>query len=159
LAAQRNARSAARHLQPVVACDAVCEELPLVVDGSRRPSTAMAEHLRNCPRCQAEMSSYQRLLHTLRSLKDEPLELTAGVVAAGPFIVERLVAQRHGVYRRPAEVGWGLLGRQARGWPWLDGPLSTWALAAAFGLVAVATVGIGAFATARRGAGAPLGGT
>jgi len=61
------------HLRALVGCDAVADELPLVVDGSRRPSAAMAEHLNTCLRCQAELAGYRRLLRVLRSLRDEPV--------------------------------------------------------------------------------------
>lgn len=44
-----------------------------MVDGSRRPSHAMAEHLQSCLPCQAELASYRRLLRALRSLRDQPL--------------------------------------------------------------------------------------
>ncbi len=154
---QRNGRFAQPHLRPVVGCDAVCEELPLVVDGSRRASTAMSEHLRSCPRCQAEMSSYQRLLRTLKSLKDEPLELTAGVVAAGPYIVERLVAQRNGGRGRHALGAPGLMGRAAGAWPGNNLAVPSWAVAGALGAVVLAVVGLGAVSAARRWGPAPLG--
>ncbi len=38
------------NLRALLSCEAVSDELPLVVDGSRRPSDAMAEHLRTCLR-------------------------------------------------------------------------------------------------------------
>jgi hypothetical protein len=55
----------------LLSCEAVSDELALVVDGSRRPSAAMAEHLRTCLFCQAELAGYKRLLRILRSLKEE----------------------------------------------------------------------------------------
>jgi anti-sigma factor RsiW len=67
------ARRRPSHLKALVSCDAVVDELPLVVDGSRRPSHAMDEHLRSCPSCQAELAGYRRLLRALRSLRDQPL--------------------------------------------------------------------------------------
>lgn len=42
-----------------------------MVDGSRRPSEAMAEHLRSCLSCQAELAGYRRLLRVLRGLREE----------------------------------------------------------------------------------------
>lgn len=60
-----------RHLRALVSCDAISDELPLVVDGSRRPSPAMAEHLHSCLRCQAELAGYRHLLRVLRSLREE----------------------------------------------------------------------------------------
>ncbi|MGH9105636.1 MAG: hypothetical protein ACRDZX_07325 [Acidimicrobiales bacterium] len=64
-------------LRALVGCNPVSGELPLIVDGSRRASPAMAEHLRSCLRCQAELAGYRRLLQVLRSLKDEPVTLPA----------------------------------------------------------------------------------
>ncbi|HTV12302.1 MAG TPA: hypothetical protein VME20_10645 [Acidimicrobiales bacterium] len=71
------ARLPARHLRALVSCNAVSDELPLVVDGSRRPSPAMEEHLRTCLRCQAELAGYRRLLRALKSLKEEPVAFPA----------------------------------------------------------------------------------
>lgn len=56
-------------LRALLSCEAVSDELPLVVDGSRRPSDAMAEHLRTCLACQAELAGYRRLLRLLRSMR------------------------------------------------------------------------------------------
>jgi len=47
-----------------------------VVDASRRPSQAMAEHLTTCAACQAELVAYRRLLSALKDLK--------GVLPPGP---------------------------------------------------------------------------
>ena len=66
-------RRSTRHLRALVSCEAVSAELPLVVDGSRRPSRAMADHLQSCLACQAELAGYRRLLRVLRSLRDEPV--------------------------------------------------------------------------------------
>ena len=66
-------RRSTRHLRALVSCEAVSAELPLVVDGSRRPSRAMADHLQSCLACQAELAGYRRLLGVLRSLRDEPV--------------------------------------------------------------------------------------
>lgn len=133
-AGQRTGRPGHSHLRAVLACEAVLDELPLVVDGTRRPSAAMADHLRACWRCRAEMSSYERLLATLRSLRDETLDLPAGVFAAGPYIVERLVTDRSSVSRRS--------------------PAPSWALA---GALALALVSTGALLLARRAGTAALG--
>jgi len=62
----------------------------MVVDGSRRPSPAMAEHLRSCLSCQAELAGYRRLLRVLRSLRDEQ------IACASPPLTEdawRAIAQ------------------------------------------------------------------
>jgi predicted anti-sigma-YlaC factor YlaD len=56
------------NLRALLSCEAVSDELPLVVDGSRRPTDAMAEHLRTCLPCQAELAGYRRLLRLLRSM-------------------------------------------------------------------------------------------
>ena len=66
-------RRSTRHLRALVSCEAVSAELPLVVDGSRRPSQAMADHLEACLTCQSELAGYRRLLRALRSLRDEPV--------------------------------------------------------------------------------------
>ena len=68
-AARTTAKGNLRNLRALLSCDAVSEELPLVVDGSRRPSDAMAEHLRMCLACQAELAGYRRLLRVLRSMR------------------------------------------------------------------------------------------
>jgi predicted anti-sigma-YlaC factor YlaD len=57
------------NLRALLSCEAVSDELPLVVDGSRRPSDAMAEHLGTCLACQAELAGYRRLLKLLRTMK------------------------------------------------------------------------------------------
>ena len=94
-------RRSTRHLRALVSCEAVSAELPLVVDGSRRPSQAMADHLQTCLTCQAELAGYRRLLRVLRSLRDEPVlfpspELIGGTLTA---LSERLVERS----KRPAE--------------------------------------------------------
>lgn len=94
------ARAPRRHLRALVSCDSVVDELPLVVDGSRRPSPAMAEHLASCLRCQAELAAYRRLLRLLRSLREDHVPTTVqGSVevppagwAAPPWSWQRLVA-------------------------------------------------------------------
>jgi hypothetical protein len=96
-------RRSAGHLRALVSCEAVSAELPLVVDGSRRPNQAMADHLRSCLACQAELAGYRRLLRVLRSLRDEPVlapDLIGGTLTA---LSERLV---DGGRRR---AGWRLV--------------------------------------------------
>jgi predicted anti-sigma-YlaC factor YlaD len=123
-----------RHLRAVVDCEAVRSALPLVVDGSLRPTPAVAEHLSRCLSCQAEQASYQRLLRALRSLHDEgtqtlptslsralhelhalpdgygvpsrrsPVRVIAAVVA-GAAVVGAGVAVAWGA-RRPAALPW-----------------------------------------------------
>lgn len=65
------------YLRALLSCDAVSEELPLVVDGTRRPSRAMSEHLQSCLSCQAELARYRHLLRVLKSLSNEPVGSTA----------------------------------------------------------------------------------
>jgi anti-sigma factor RsiW len=60
-------------LRLVRSCEEVSAELPLLVDGSQRPSPSVARHLGSCLRCQAELASYRRLLRALRSLRDDPV--------------------------------------------------------------------------------------
>ncbi len=69
------ARLPRRHLRALVSCDAVADELPLVVDGSRCLTPAVADHLAGCLRCQAELAAYRRILRLLRSLREEPVTL------------------------------------------------------------------------------------
>jgi predicted anti-sigma-YlaC factor YlaD len=68
-ASKRPPKGNLSNLRALLSCEAVSDELPLVVDGSRRPSDAMAEHLRTCLACQAELAGYRRLLKLLRSMK------------------------------------------------------------------------------------------
>jgi len=75
------------NLRALLSCEAVSDELPLVVDGSRCPSEAMAEHLRTCLACQAELAGYRRLLRVLRSMRGDPVfmpppELITGTLSA-----------------------------------------------------------------------------
>jgi len=93
----------------VVGCGAVSEELPLVVDGARRPSAAMAAHLESCLACQAELAGYRRLLRVLRSLKEQPVSLPAG----GPDVVSAALRAQLG-YRQRRVVGkWLVTGAMA----------------------------------------------
>lgn len=118
-----------RHLRALVNCDALSEELPLVVDGSRHPSPAMAEHLRSCLRCQAELAAYRRLLRVLRSLRDEPVAFPA------PDLVSEA--------RRALQEHFGLLqehmARPSRK------ATSTWVVAGALAGVGVAVLSARAF--------------
>ena len=62
-----------RGLRLLVGCQTVSEELPLMIDGSRRPTPAVAEHLETCLTCQAEKAVYGRLLKVLRAMDDDVL--------------------------------------------------------------------------------------
>jgi predicted anti-sigma-YlaC factor YlaD len=70
-----NRAPTSRHLRALVSCEAVADELPLVVDGARRPSAATAEHLQTCLACQAEVAGYRRLLRVLRSMRESQVPL------------------------------------------------------------------------------------
>jgi predicted anti-sigma-YlaC factor YlaD len=76
-ASRRPPKGNSGNLRALLSCDAVSEELPLVVDGSRCPSLAMEEHLRTCLACQAELAGYRRLLRVLRSMRGDPVLLPA----------------------------------------------------------------------------------
>jgi hypothetical protein len=56
----------------------------------------MAEHLRTCIRCQAELAGYKRLLKVLHSLDDEP--------GAFPAFVPALAAETLGAVQRRLAV-------------------------------------------------------
>jgi anti-sigma factor RsiW len=64
-----------RRLRALSPCDAVSEELPLIVDGTQRPGPSVVEHLGTCLRCQAELAGYRRLMRALRALRDDPVAL------------------------------------------------------------------------------------
>jgi anti-sigma factor RsiW len=89
----------ARHLRALVSCEAVSEELPLVVDGSRRPSAAMAEHTQTCLACQSEVAGYRRLLRVLRSM-ESPVPLPS------PELVGMTLSalHQHPLWRRKRSV-------------------------------------------------------
>ncbi|HUB68810.1 MAG TPA: hypothetical protein VL984_00145 [Acidimicrobiales bacterium] len=111
------ARLPARHLRALANCDAIAEELPLVVDGSRRPSAAMSEHLRTCLRCQAELAGYRRLLRVLRGLRDEPVAFPAPDMMGDALraLQDRLGALEQQVVSRQRRAGgqWVIAGSVA----------------------------------------------
>jgi len=121
-----------RHLRALVGCDAVADELPLVVDGARRPSAAMAEHLQTCLACQAEVAGYRRLLRVLRSMRESQVPLPS------PELVGSTLSMLH---HHP------LWGRRRSVTPWL--------IAGALGLAGVAAVSAGVV-LARSGQRSPL---
>lgn len=100
-----------------MSCEAVSDELPLVVDGSRRPSAAMAEHLQTCLTCQAEVAGYRRLLRVLRSMRDNTVPLPS----PEPVGSTLSALHQHPLWRRRRSAG-----------PWL--------VAGALGAVGVAAV-------------------
>jgi predicted anti-sigma-YlaC factor YlaD len=121
-----------RHLRALVSCEAVADELPLVVDGARRPSAAMAEHLQTCLACQAEVAGYRRLLRVLRSMRENQVPLPS------PELVGSALSMLH---QHP------LWGRRRALTPWL--------VVGALGLVGVAAVSAGVV-SARSGQRSPL---
>jgi hypothetical protein len=78
----------------------------------------MAEHLRTCLRCQAELSGYRRLLRVLRSMRDEPVVLPALAAERLGALPQHLAVQS----RRNAAL---------------------WAIAGALGAVVLAAFGTG----------------
>jgi len=114
------------HLRALVSCEAVAAELPLVVDGSRRPSRAMADHLASCLACQAELAGYRRLLRVLSSLRNEPV-----LLPAPELIGETLTA-----------LSQGLVGRRQR--PVDRERRERWLVACALVTIGLAAVGAGA---------------
>jgi anti-sigma factor RsiW len=121
-----------RHLRALVSCEAVADELPLVVDGARRPSAAMAEHLQTCLACQAEVAGYRRLLRVLRSMRESQVPLPS------PELVGSTLSMLH---QHP------LWGRRRSVTPWL--------IAGALGLAGLAAVSAGVL-LARSGQRSPL---
>jgi anti-sigma factor RsiW len=115
-----NRAPAPRHLRALVSCDAVADELPLVVDGARRPSAAMAEHLRTCLACQAEVAGYRRLLRVLRSMRDSQVPLPSPELVGGTL----RVLHQHPLWARRRSIT-----------PWL--------IAGALGVAGVAAVSAG----------------
>jgi anti-sigma factor RsiW len=69
-------------LRLVLDCAEVEAELPSVVDGTRVPSPSVLSHLAHCPGCQAELARYERLLRTLRRLREDVASPAPGVLAA-----------------------------------------------------------------------------
>ncbi len=101
-------RRSSQHLRALVSCEAVAAELPLVVDGSRRPSQAMADHLGSCLACQAELAGYRRLLRALRSLREEPVAVPSPALISETLTVlsERLVDRRRRLVDRDRRERW-----------------------------------------------------
>jgi len=122
-----NRPSTPRHLRALVSCEVVSDELPLVVDGSRRPSAAMAEHLQTCLACQAEVAGYRRLLRVLRGMRESQVPLPS------PELVGSTLSMLH---QHP------LWRRRRSATPWL--------IAGALGVTSVAAVSAG-FVLARAG--------
>src|SRR5487761_967766 len=110
-----------RHLRALVSCEAVSDELPFIVDGGRRPTRVMEEHLHACLSCQAELAGYRRLLRALRALRDQT------VPGAAPELLGVTLTALHG---HPA-------------WPARQ-PSRSWAVAGAVAAAGVAALSAGA---------------
>jgi hypothetical protein len=122
-----------RRLRALLSCETVSDELPFVVDGSRRPSAAMEGHLHNCLSCQAELVGYRRLLRALRALRDQ---------AAPGAVPELLGATLSALHEHPS-------------WPARRGP-RPWAVAGAVAAAGVAALSAGALvARAKQGRAMP----
>jgi anti-sigma factor RsiW len=122
-----NRAPTSRHLRALVSCEVVADELPLVVDGARRPSVAMAEHLQTCLACQAEVAGYRRLLRVLRSMRESQVPLPS------PELVSSTLSLLH---QHP------LWARRRSLTPWL--------IAGALGVAGVVAVSAGALARSGR---------
>lgn len=120
------ARAPRRHLRALVSCEAVADELALVVDGGRRATPATADHLASCLRCQAELAAYRRLLRLLRSLRDEAVPAPSARAAQPAGLLH---------LGRPGTTGPG------RRWAIAGGGLGMAVLGAAAVIVAVALTG------------------
>jgi hypothetical protein len=129
---RRPAPPAVRHLRDLVSCEAVSEELPLVVDGTRHPSDAMAEHIQTCLACQAELAGYRRLLRVLRALRNDPVAFPTDAQGAMSALQDLLS-------RRPRGPAPGVPGPGSQDWPTLP-----WLVAAAWAALGVIAFGAGA---------------
>lgn len=61
-------------------CEQAAEALPGVADGTVALDDRQRRHVERCLRCQAELAQYRRLLRTLRSLRDQVVEPTPGLL-------------------------------------------------------------------------------
>jgi len=98
-----------------------------VVDGSRRPSAAIAEHLQTCLACQAEVAGYRRLLRVLRSMRESQVPLPSPELVSSTL----RVLHQHPLWARRRSVT-----------PWL--------IAGALGVAGVAAVSAGVLARSGR---------
>jgi hypothetical protein len=82
-AEQRRARRGlrARPARVPLACEEATEALPALAGGDEVPA-ALAAHVSQCLRCQAELARYRRLLRTLRSLRGDWATPPAGALGA-----------------------------------------------------------------------------
>jgi predicted anti-sigma-YlaC factor YlaD len=122
-----NRAPSSRHLRALVSCEAVAEELPLVVDGARRPSASMAEHLQTCLVCQAEVAGYRRLLRALRGMRESQVPLPSAELVGSALSM---------LHQHP------LWGRRRSQTPWL--------VVGVLGVVGVAALSAGALARSGR---------
>ena len=69
-------------LRPGSVCTEVSELLPAVSDGSDALSRDAQRHVDSCLRCQAELVQYRRVLRTLRTMREDVLVPTPGLLAS-----------------------------------------------------------------------------
>jgi hypothetical protein len=66
----------------VALCAEISELLPAVIDCHEGLDRDARRHVDSCLRCQAELVQYRRVLRTLRSLRNDVLEPTPGLLAS-----------------------------------------------------------------------------
>jgi anti-sigma factor RsiW len=71
-----------RSVEAELTDDEVADALPGLLDGDAPVDIRVVRHVESCPRCQAELAQYRRLLRVLRSLRCEVLEPSPGALAA-----------------------------------------------------------------------------
>ena len=69
-------------LRPGSVCTDVSELFPAVSDGSDALSRDAQRHVDSCLRCQAELVQYRRVLRTLRTMREDVLVPTPGLLAS-----------------------------------------------------------------------------
>lgn len=98
--------------------DEVADALPALLDGDTPLDMRVVRHVESCPRCQAELAQYKRLLRVLRSLRREGLEPNpgslAGVLASVAAASEQRAVRAILMRRRMVEIG-GLAAATAAG--------------------------------------------
>ena len=63
-------------------CDDIGEVLAATADGSVSLDDAARQHVEQCLRCQAELVQYRRVLRTLRTMREDVLVPTPGLLAS-----------------------------------------------------------------------------